>query len=842
MLAAVLSGYGVSLAAPWLQRAGRNATGWLLALLPFGLFVYFASLLGVVIAGNVVTVSYPWIPSLGVNLSFRVDGLSLLFSLLITGIGTLVFIYAGGYMVGDAMVGRLYAFLMMFMTSMIGLVLSDNLLALFVFWELTTVSSYLLIGYKHKYEKARKAALQGLLVTGSGGLALLAGVALLNQASGSFEFSVLLGQAPQIKASPLYPAIVALVLLGAFTKSAQFPFHFWLPGAMEAPTPVSSYLHSATMVKAGVFLLARMTPVLGGTALWQTTLTGFGLATLLVGYGLAVLQTDLKRILAYTTIAALGTLVMTLGIGAEDAIKATVVFLLGHALYKGALFMVAGSVDHETGTRDIRQLGGLRAAMPITAAAASLAAISFAGLPPLFGFIGKELVYKAALGQSLVVGLAVVANVLAVVAAGFVSAQVFFGKPAGHTPKHPHEAPLSMWLGPVVLAGISLAIGLLPWLVDGLASAAAGAVYGKPKVVELKLWPGIDGANGIALLLSGITIALGLGLYMARQVFLRLGEAARGTRVWGPERLYYASLDGMLAVARWQTSLLQNGYLRYYISMIIVTGVGLAGYALMRPFFAGAQFALPQLTEVRIYEAILALVMVAATVVVLRATSRLVAIIALGVVGYGMALVFLLYGGPDLAMTQFAIETLSAVLFVLVLYRLPRFNPRSTVLGRTRDAAVAVLAGALMTTVVLIVLGAPAASRLTPYFAENSSALANGLNVVNVIIVDFRGFDTMGEITVLGLAAIGIYALIRMRPVDEPADSKSDIEMARLTAKTRPASEAALPPGEEQVDVEHMPCEPADVPVVRIAAPPTNGIEEDQAVLAALLKVNDRND
>lgn len=765
MLAAVLSGFGVSIAAPFIYRVAPRRAGWIAAVLPLALMLYFASLLPAVASGEALRFSYTWVPSLGINLSFRVDGLSLLFALLITGIGALVMIYAGGYLADDPNLGRMLTLLLIFMASMLGVVTSDNLIGLFVFWELTTVSSYLLIGYKHEYEKARKAALQSVLVTGIGGLALLAGLLLLGQVAGSLEISEILKQGDIIRADPLYGGILALVLLGAFTKSAQVPFHFWLPGAMEAPTPVSSYLHSATMVKAGVFLLARLNPALGGTEAWQLLLTGFGGATMVIGAFLAIQQTDLKRILAYTTVAALGTLVTLIGIGTDDALKAAMVFTLSHALYKGALFQAAGAVDHETGTRDIGQLGGLRAAMPIMTVAASLAAISMAGLPPMFGFIAKEVQYKAKLEEPILIAAAVLANVLTVASAGLVSLRVFFGKPT-ETPKHAHEAPLSMWLGPIALAISSLAIGIFSEPVGNLLiGPATSAVIGKTKEVELLLWAGIEGAAGQALALSALTIALGAALYASRRVFGRIAAALAPLASWGPESWYQRSVDGMLAIAEWQTRRLQNGYLRSYIGLIIATVLTLGGLALI----AGqVTIAIPaDWTDVRPYEVIIALVMLAATGFVIRARSRLAAIIGLGFVGYSMALVFSLFGGPDLAITQFAIETLSAILFVLVVYRLPRFAALSSKGSQIRSAALAIAGGALMTVLTLVALASPAESRLQNYMAENSLPLANGRNVVNVILVDFRGFDTMGEITVLGLAAIGIFALLKLRPEQE---------------------------------------------------------------------------
>ncbi len=774
MLTAVLSGFGGAIIAPWLHRFAPRHAGWIAALLPFALMIYFITLVPAVAGGEALRFSYAWVPSLGVNLSFRIDGLSLLFALLITGIGALVLIYAGGYLANDPMLGRMLTLLLIFMAAMLGIVTSDNLISMFVFWELTTISSYLLIGYKHEYEKARKAALQSLLVTGIGGLALLAGMVLLGQVAGTLEISEILKQGDTVRAHPLYGGILALVLFGAFTKSAQFPFHFWLPGAMEAPTPVSSYLHSATMVKAGVFLLARLNPALGGTEAWQFLLTSFGGATMIVGSFLAVQQTDLKRILAYTTVSALGTLVTLIGIGTDDALKAAMVFTLSHALYKGALFQVAGSVDHETGTREITNLGGLRAAMPVTAAAGMLAAISMAGLPPMFGFIAKEVQYKANLEEPILIAVALLTNMLTVVAAGLVSLRVFFGQLA-HTPTHVHEAPLSMRLGPVALALAGLGTGLFSVQIgNALIGPATGSVIGKTKEIELLLWAGIEGAAGQALALSVVTLVVGAGLYRARSIFARLAAAAEPLAPWGAEGWYQRAVNGMLALAAWQTRILQNGYLRFYIGLIITTVLALTTFTLA---VGQVVIAIPaDWADVRVYELVVALIIISATLFVLRTTSRMAAVVGLGFVGYGLALAFLLFGGPDLAITQFAVETLVAILFVLVVYRLPRFNNLSTLGARVRSAALAIAGGALMTVLTLMALAAPTESRVSAFLAENSVPQGYGRNVVNVILVDFRALDTLGEITVLGLAAIGIFALLKLTLAPEHEQQETSRE------------------------------------------------------------------
>lgn len=761
---AVLSGFGLSLAAPWLQRVSRGTAGWIIALLPLGLAIYFITLLNSAAAGPVLTTSYPWIPSLGVNLSFYVDGLSLLFALLISGIGALVVIYAGGYLAEHPQLGRFYAFLLVFMSSMLGVVLADNLIVLFVFWELTSLSSYLLIGFYHTESESRASALQALLVTGSGGLALLAGFVLLGLAGGSWELSMLLSRAEIVQAHPLYLPGLILILIGAFTKSAQFPFHFWLPAAMAAPAPVSAYLHSATMVKAGVYLLARLNPVLGGTEIWQISVTTVGVVTMLVGAYVAWQQTDLKRILAYSTISALGTLVMLIGWGSHTAIKAAVVFLVVHSFYKGTMFLVAGAIDHETGTRDITRLGGLRRLMPISAVAAGLAALSMAGVPPWFGFIGKELIYEAMLTAPVILIMAVIANILNVVVAGLVAVTPFLAKTK--VPIKAHEAPMSMWLGPIILAGLGLALGLVSSLTgEWLITPAVAAIAGKPIEVKLallsklSLWT--EDHFNFVLILSLATVLGGLWLYRGLESVRRLFKPFEAAGQWGPARWYDWGLDGMIALAQAQTRLLQSGYLRFYLLIVLISTVGLVGSSLLRQLNLATLWT--KQPTIQFHEWMIAALILTAAVVAVRAQSRLAAVAALGVVGYGVALIFILFGAPDLAMTQFAIETLTVILFVLVLYRLPRFARLTSTPARLRDILIASLAGGLMTAFILIVTASPTPSRLTPYFAENSLSLANGRNIVNVILVDFRALDTMGEITVLAVAAIGIYALMKLR-------------------------------------------------------------------------------
>jgi multicomponent Na+:H+ antiporter subunit A len=760
ILVAVLSGFVLALAAPWLTRWLGDRVGWVIALLPFSITVYLLTLIPDLADGGSVKYSIEWIPALNINLSFHVDGLALTFALLISGIGTLIMLYGGGYLQGHHHLGRFYLFILMFMASMLGVVLADNLITFFVFFELTSLTSYLLIGFSHNAGDSRYSARQALLVTGIGGQFLLVGLILLALTGGGWEFSVLTEQADVIQDHSLYLPIMLLILGGAFTKSAQVPFHFWLPGAMAAPTPVSAYLHSATMVKAGVYLMARINPTLGGTDIWQFVLVTFGAATMFLGAYLAVQRTDLKQLLAYTTVSSLGTLTLLIGIGTDVALKAAMVFLVVHSLYKGALFMVAGTIDHETGTRDVRILGGLRKLMPLTAVGAGVAALSMAGIPPLFGFIGKELIYEAALDlDTFAIVLAVVAvasNVLMVVVAGITGIQPFIGEEK-ETPKHAHEGPPSLYLGPLVLGVLSLGIGAIPALVDTrLMEPAVSAVAGEPVEVTLYIWHGVNAM----LIMSIITVALGTVLYFGRSHVRSITNQTWALGSIGPEAIYARLLVILDWVARNQTKVLQNGYLRFYFLTIVIVLVVSALYPLAS--YGDIRLA-GELSDVRFYEWGIVVLVILGALMAVRAQSRLAAVAALGTVGYGIATIYILYGAPDLAMTQILVETLTVILFVLVLYRLPTFATMSSSASRIRDALIAGAGGVLMTILVLVVSNERFFDSISSFHAEESYPSAFGRNVVNVILVDFRAIDTFGEIIVLAVAGIGVYALLRLR-------------------------------------------------------------------------------
>jgi len=764
MLTSVLILFALAAVAPGLQRLLRERAGTVLGVVPAVLFGWFLTGLDDVTRGEAWVQSWTWVEELEIRFAFRLDGLSLLFALLVTGIGALVLVYAGSYFKGDARLPRFYAAILFFMGAMLGLVLADDALSLFVFWELTSVSSYILIGFNHEKEEARSAALQALFVTGGGGLALLAGLLLLGQIAGTTQLSALEAHAATIQAHPLYLPMLLLVLTGAFTKSAQFPFHFWLPGAMAAPSPVSAYLHSATMVKAGIYLLARLNPALGGTDAWHYIIMLAGTLTLVIGAVLAYGQTDLKRLLAFTTVSGLGTLTLLVGISTELAAQAAMIFLVVHALYKAALFLGVGTLDHEAGTRDLGLLGGIARAMPLTAIAVLISAISMAGLPPLFGFVAKEFFYEAKheaphAGQ-LVTLLSFIGSAFVAAASGLVGWRAFFGPKRGKTPKPPHEGPPALWMGPVVLAAVSLLFSLLPdQLALPLIQPAATAMHGEHTELMLSPWAGMSPA----FVQSLVMLAIGVVLYLAHDRALELTAPLRRLADWGPARVYRAGLAGLVALAKWQTRLLQGGILGTYLFVVIGTTVLLVGWVLLDR----VGWPDPTLDEIRVHEVLAAAAMVVGAVLVVRARSILFAVASLGLVGYGLALLFLFFGGPDLALTQFAIETLTVILFVLVLRRLPPLRTVSAPSTRARDAILALAGGAMMTGIVLATAASYHPAPLREYFARASVPLAHGRNVVNVILVDFRALDTLGEITVLAVAALGVFALMRLRSAGE---------------------------------------------------------------------------
>jgi len=749
--------------APTLVRYLGGRAAWLLALAPFAAFVMFLAQAGTIGGGEALVYQVDWFSALGTSFSLRLDGLSLLMALLVTGIGGFIVIYAGGYMHGHPQLGRFFLYLLSFMGSMLGLVLSDNIILLFVFWELTSITSYLLIGFNCEEKESRWKALQALLVTGLGAMAMLAGFILIGMVTGSYSLAEINGMGDLLQASPWYTAIVILVLGGAFTKSAQVPFHFWLPNAMAGPTPVSAYLHSATMVKAGIFLMARLNPSLSGSGLWEYTLAIFGSLTLLLAMFLGLFQKDAKSILAYTTLGVLGVLTMLLGIGSEYAIKAMVVFLIGHALYKATLFMVVGSIDHETGTRDVTLLRGLRKLMPISALAGGLAALSMSGLPPFFGFIGKELIYKAGVklsGLELVfLAVALVGNLVMMGLALKAGVGPFFGK-ANHDalPKKPHEAPLAMWIGPIVLAVSGLVIGIVPfWVTEFMVSPAVAAIKGTQiQHLDLALWNLVK--PNLPLLLSGVTVLGGFFVFLNRARFWAVSDRVlTAIRPYGAEAMYERIFAGTIWFSKAQTRWLQTGRLHDYVFFIILTTVLFLGWAIFS--FGGLNFTIDWGSYDLLMVCLVVIMMIAAVIAV-SGRSYITVLVALGVVGFGVALIFAYYGAPDLAITQLLVEMLTVVLFMFVVMRLPPLKTISGRFTRIRDAIMATAFGALMTVLLLKAVNIQFDHKISDKLAAMSYPEAKGKNVVNVILVDFRALDTFGEIVVIAVAALGIAALV----------------------------------------------------------------------------------
>jgi multicomponent K+:H+ antiporter subunit A len=714
-----------------------------------------------VLAGATLVSGWSWMPEAGLNATFRLDGFGFLFALLILGIGLLVILYARYYLSPEESKERFYGLLLLFMGAMLGVVLSENLLLLVTFWELTSLSSFLLIGFWRHDADARRGARLALMVTGAGGLALLAGVLLIGHVVGSFELSDVLAAGPIIKAHPLYETMLVLVLLGAFTKSAQFPFHFWLPHAMAAPTPVSAYLHSATMVKAGIFLIGRLFPAFAGTETWFYLVSGVGLTTQLFAAYVALFRHDLKGLLAYSTVSHLGLITLLFGFGTPAGAVAAVFHIINHAVFKASLFMAAGIVDHETGTRDMRRLSGLARFMPWTAALATIAAGAMAGVPLLNGFLSKEMYFAETLQVEWLGAQYWILPVAATFAGIFTVAystrfvhDVFFGAPPQGLSRVPHEPPRWMKVPVEILVALCLLVGLLPGLiVDPLLRAASGAALQAPlPEYSLALWHGFN----LPLLMSVIALAGGAIIYFARRYYFGLHGYSQQRRDGR------ALAEGLVAIAITGSRRLVDGVAnaslqRYVLLLLLATlGVGFAGARGLS--LATLESSTPPDALSVAVTAALAIAAVAATVL---HTQRLLALVLIGVVGLVVSLAFVRFSAPDLALTQLLVEIITVLLLLLAMYFMPAASPReSTGLRRARDALVAVVVG-LGTGLLAWALMTRPFSTIAWYYLENAKPQGGGYNVVNVILVDFRGFDTLGEITVLGIAAVAIAALLQ---------------------------------------------------------------------------------
>ena len=753
LLAALAAVFGLAAALPALVRwLGRDA-GYLGAAVLAALAGWFGIQGSAVLAGDTRTAELAWLPSAGVSLALRLDALSWLFALIVLGIGAAVLAYAARYFAVDASsIARYLALLTFFAGAMLGLVLADDVIVLFVFWELTSISSFFLIG---GLGEGKPGATRALLVTGLGGLALLAGLILMSVAAGTSSLGAMLADPTAVTGAPVAPAIVLLLLLGATTKSAQLPFHFWLPGAMVAPTPVSTYLHAATMVKAGIYLLFRFTPVFAGVPLWRTSLVLVGFVTAVFGAVVALKQDDLKALLAYSTVSQLGLLTGLIGIGTPLALATAAIYTLSHALYKAALFMTVGIVEHETGTRDLRRLGGLRAGLPLVAAAGGFAAVSMAGLPPLLGFVAKEEVFASLLAsraELAVLGLvALVLMVVASIGTFAYSARYYLGTFEGPERSHPHRATLGFVLPPLLLGAGGVVLGLVvPWL-DPVANGVAAATTGVDPELHLALWHGVTPA----LLLSLVVVASGLALIARRgpveraqrRVTLRPGDAVF-------DGLYDATLRLGKRFGAPAASLSPASYLTPILATLLLVGVAATARG-------GIELTGPAAPSLAADWAVV--VLVAACIAgVVQARSRLGAVAALGMTGFVVAGWFVLLGAPDLALTQLLVETLTIAVVIVVFRRLPSTFARGGARRKVVAAGIAAAVGTSAGLATFALTGRRELSDIGARFLAEGESVTGGSNVVNTILVDFRALDTLGETTVLAVAALGIYALVRL--------------------------------------------------------------------------------
>ena len=753
------------LAAPCLPMLGRSRIhpGWPAALVPAALLAAIARLGPEPLAGQPVQVSIAWFPDLGVRYALTLDGLGLLFAGLIAAVGLLVVVYSIGYLHRSTHLGRFYAYLLLFMGAMLGIVLADDLVLLYVFWELTSLTSFFLIGYDDEHEAARSGAMQALVVTVAGGVTMLVGFVLLAQIGGAGQISALAANAGAVAADPRAPAALGLILVGAVAKSAQLPLQFWLPSAMVAPTPVSTYLHAAAMVWGGVYLLARLLPVLGAVPLWAIVTTPVGLLTMVAGGGLALVQRDLKALLAYSTVGALGMAVALIGWGTPAAMAAAMLHVINHAAFKGSLFLIAGAVEHETGTRLIERLGGLRRVMPITAGIATAAAWSMAGLPPFGGFWSKEAAVDAFLHDAWLPAVAVTISGALSLAYGLRFVRIFAGPAAAPdlqprraggareaSPRRVREPPVLLWGPAGVLAGFGLVFGLVPSLAGHLAGAAAQATTGASGGAATA-----HGLSAAAAVVTSATVGVGAAVYVLAPHAQRLRHAL----AWlSSGRLYELVYAGTLEGARALTARYMTGRTRDYIAYVLSAAALGTGAALV---LTGLPPALP-LGTLDPDPLIAVLVAVIGAAAAVRLRSLVAAILALGVTGYTISIVYLLLNAPDIAITQAVVETMSLILFLVAIAALAESDTGHPARRPFADSVIALVAGAGTTVLALLVENLSSLPRIAEEFFAHAGE-AGGKNVVNLVIVDFRGWDTMGEISVLAIAALGIVALAPWR-------------------------------------------------------------------------------
>ncbi|WP_154836575.1 Na+/H+ antiporter subunit A [Staphylococcus sp. Marseille-Q1834] len=780
---------------PILYRFSKKIhLGWFVLPIPVVLFIYFLSLISTTQSGNTVINTLNWMPHIGMNFDLYLDGLSLLFSLLITGIGSLVVLYSIGYLSKSEQLGNFYCYLLLFMGAMLGVVLSDNLIILYLFWELTSFSSFLLISFWREKQASIYGAQKSLIITVLGGLSLLGGFILISLAGNSLSLHHLLENVSEIQHSPIFILAMILIMLGAFTKSAQVPFYIWLPDAMEAPTPVSAYLHSATMVKAGLYLVARVTPLFAISQGWIWTITLVGLITLFWASLNATKQQDLKGILAFSTVSQLGMIMSMLGIGAVSyhfegsqsqlyvaAFTAAVFHLINHATFKGALFMVTGAIDHATGTRDVKKLGGLLTIMPISFTISVITALSMAGVPPFNGFLSKEKFLEAMIEVShahifSLNTLGIIFPILAIVGSIFTFVysfkfvlHVFFGQHKPNAlPKKAHEVSILMLISPSILAILVIVFGFAPGLLtQSIIEPATLAISNLSNThAEFHMFHGITPAfiSTLTIWIVGILLLLTFGywirLLQAQPTKLTFNHWYDSTGKWLP------------STSAKMTNSYVNGYVRD--SLVIIFGM-LILMTIVTLFSVPFSFNFKDINNIHIYEIVILLILIAASFMVVFASSRLFSIIMLGVVGYSVSVLFVFFKAPDLALTQFVVESISTGLFLLCFYHLPnlnRYNEKPSF--KMTNAIISIGVGLVVIVLGLIAYGNRHFTSIGEYYKAHVYDLAHGKNMVNVILVDFRGMDTLFESSVLGIAGLGVYTMIKLRSKHKASEVKRD--------------------------------------------------------------------
>ncbi|MER2107927.1 MAG: Na+/H+ antiporter subunit A [Solibacillus sp.] len=777
------------------RRFQKLHIGWFVLAIPVVLFTILVTYIPRIANGETFIQTFEWIPSFNINITTYLDGLSMIFGLLITGVGSLVILYSIFYLSTKESLHHFYCYLLLFMGAMLGVVLSDNLMVLYAFWELTSVSSFLLIAFWHHRKASRAGARKAMTITVSGGVAMLAGFLLLYAASGTFSIREIIANIDVLQQSSYFIPAMLLVLLGAFTKSAQFPFHIWLPDAMEAPTPVSAYLHSATMVKAGIYLVARTTPIFGGDGVWFWIVSGVGLLTLFWGSFNAVKQTDLKALLAYSTVSQLGLIMSLFGLGSAalalgysdssviytQAIFAALFHLINHSTFKGALFMMVGIVDHEVGTRDIRRLGGLMALMPFTFTIAVIGSFSMAGLPPFNGFLSKEMFFAATLKITeldlfsiasfglLFPIVAWIASIFTFVYSVIIVWRTFFGKlQPDRLEKAPHEAPIGMLISPFILVAFVIGIFLFPNILGHyILRPAMWSVYPTFEM-DATMTPHIHFWHGIntELLMTIGVVLLGVTL------FKTLPKWKVVYALFSQKYTFNAYYERMIGMAEGWSGRVTNRYMNgnlaaYFVYIYVFFVVVLAGYSTLHDVLTWNP---AKDSPIEYYELIVVFVMIFAAIAILFAKSRITVVLLNGVLGYSVAFFFVIFRAPDLALTQLVVESVTTALFLLAFKYLPDLRPeRVSKAIRISKATISIAVGATVTLLGLAVMNYDRFPSISVYF-EDSYELAGGKNIVNTILGDFRAFDTMLEVVVLFIAGLGVYTLIKLKAKKEDAD------------------------------------------------------------------------